>query len=192
MALAPSNSRISPASTGLGLKLTPTYNNKTQGTKPPSRGGHQSFALTLQRVLGTTTSSPNGFDCLPASRTFALCAGSAVAIYGLDENDEVSQRFFRARPTAAPVNSYNSSYAPITPTRGPDSRSRTAASLKDGGLGAFCSGSPYRDPGGSPGQRTWTARERIKAATCVSLSTDGKFLAVGEVSITDYNACSSD
>ncbi|KAI9880697.1 MAG: hypothetical protein M1830_001330 [Pleopsidium flavum] len=179
MALAPSNSRINPASTGLGLKLTSSFNSNKTGTKLPSRGGQHSFALSLQRVIGTTTSSPNGFDCLAASRTFVLIAGSAAILAFVDENDNVSQRFFRARPSAAPMNPYNSSYAPTTPTRGPDSRSRTAASLKDGGLGAFCSGSPHRDSADSPSQRTWTARERIKAATCVSLSPDGKFLATG-------------
>lgn len=182
MALPPSNSRMTHAPAGLGLKLTPTYNNnKIPATKSPSRPNHESLALNLQRVIGTTTSTPNGFDCLPASRTFALCSGSAVILHKLGENEEVSQRFFRARPTAVPVNSYNSPHGPVTPTRGADSRSRTAASLKDGGLGAFCSGSPYRESADSPGQRTWTARERIKAATCVSLSPDGKYLAVGEV-----------
>lgn len=32
----------------------------------------------------------------------------------------------------------------------------------------------------SPSGRTWTSRERIKAATCLALSREGKFLAVGE------------
>lgn len=193
MAFTTPHSRINPANNGPGLKLTPNA-SKPQGPKSPSKSSHQALALSLQHVLGTTTSSPNGFDCLRASRVFALCAGSAVVLTTLGDDDQVKQRFFRARPTAAAASSYNVSVPPTTPTRGPDHQIRTIGSVKDGGLGAFYSGTSFRDSGDSPGQKTWAARERIKAATCVSLSPDGKFLAVGEVGDTSRSSlpiCSS-
>ena len=174
------HSRVNPAHHGPGMKLT-SIPSKPQGPKSPSRSSRQPFALSLQHVIGTTTSSPNGFDCLQSSKTFALCAGSAVVLTTLDHDDQCTQRFFRARPTAAAASSYNLPITPITPTKGPDHQNRKISSVKDGGLGVLCSGTPYREPADSPGQKTWTARERIKAATCVSLSLDGKFLAVGEV-----------
>lgn len=180
MAFPTPHSRINLANNEPGLKLTLSP-SKLQGAKSPNKSSHQALALSLEHVLGTTTSSPNGFDCLRASRIFALCAGSAVVLTTLGDNDQVKQRFFRARPTAAATSSYNVSVTPTTPTRGPDHPNRPIGSVKDGGLGAFCSGAPYRDSGDSPSQKTWAARERIKAVTCVSLSPDGKFLAVGEV-----------
>lgn len=182
MAFMTPHSRVDPANQGPGMKLTPTPNpSKSQGTKTPSRSSHQPFALSLRRVIGATTSSPNGFDCIQPTKTFALCAGSAVVLTTLDDDDRCTQRVFRARPTATPASWYNLSTTPTTPTRGPDYTSRKIGSVHDGGFGALCSGTPYREPTDSPGQKTWTARERIKAASCVSLSPDGKFLAVGEV-----------
>ena len=187
MAFMTPQSRINPANNGSGLKLTSTP-GKPPGTKSPTRSPHRPFALGLQRVIGTTTSSPNGFDCLRASAIFAHCAGSAVVVTTLGDDDQFTQRFYRARPTAAAVSSHNPSITPTTPTRGPDYQTRTIGSLKDGSPGAFCAGTPYRDSVDSPGQKTWTARERIKATTCVSLSRDGRFLAIGEVGDT---ACSN-
>lgn len=180
MAFMTSNSRINPANNGTGMKLTPTP-GKPQGTKSPSRSSYPAFALDLKHVIGTTATSANGFDCLQASKVFALCAGSAVILTALGENDQVSQRFFRARPVATAASSFSHSISPTTPTRGPDHQGRTIGSVKDAGFGAFCSGTPYGDLVDSPGPKTWTARERIKTATCVSLSPDRKFLAVGEV-----------
>lgn len=87
-----------------------------------------------------------------------------------------SQRFYRARPTAVPVFSTpaipQSSNSPNTTPRANDAR-RIAKSSRE-----LLYGSP--DCGDSPSNKTWTSRERIKAATCVSLSRDGRFLATGE------------
>lgn len=93
------------------------------------------------------------------------------------DGDNYAQRFYRARPTALPLypsSTYHNS--PSTPTSTPkanDSRNRVAPSYRD---------SPYNQPdwSDSPGSRTWTSRERIKAATCLALSRDGRYLAVGE------------
>lgn len=90
---------------------------------------------------------------------------------------EYSQRFFRARPSAAPVyNVTSASQASPSPTSTPkanDARNRIAKTSRD-------SLHASHDWSDSPSSKTWTSRERIKAATCVSLSRDGRFLAVGE------------
>lgn len=86
-----------------------------------------------------------------------------------------SQRFFRARPSTAPVyNVTSASQAFPSPNSTPkanDARNRVAKTPRD-------PLSTPQDWGDS--SKTWTSRERIKAATCLSLSRDGRFLAVGE------------
>lgn len=107
---------------------------------------------------------------------FAYIAGGAVVVVDVD-GEHYSQRFYRARPSAQAIHSNAaSSYTPSTPTSTPkanDSRNRVAIGTRD---------SPYGhiDWSESPSSKTWTSRERIKAATCLSLSRDGRYLAVGE------------
>jgi hypothetical protein len=135
-------------------------------------------------VIGTTANSANAIDTLPASNSLAFTAGAAAVIATFEDDLTFTQRFYRARPTAIPLNPTPTVYEPSTPTNTPsDLRRRTAVVLRDTNGG----GSPFATPGGSdandsPGGKTWTARERVKAATCVSFSPDGKYLAIGEVS----------
>lgn len=168
MAATPSNNR---------LKLTPSnspYLSRPSRSPFRSRPVHES-KLFLKRVVGTTCSGPTGFDLVNSS--FAYIAGGAVVVVDVN-GEQYSQRFFRARPTAVPVYSATAFHnSPSTPTATPkanDSRGRVA--LRDSphaGVGDWSSDSP-----GS--SKTWTSRERIKAATCLALSRDGKYLAVGE------------
>ncbi|EAT84782.2 hypothetical protein SNOG_07316 [Parastagonospora nodorum SN15] len=144
----------------------------------PARGD---VSLALRQVVGTTANSANAFDSLPSGCSFAYTAGAAAVIATVDGQLQVSQRFYRARPTTNPINPSASIYGgPSTPTQN-ESRNRTAASLRDAGFGA----SPLASPAAtewadSPSNKAWTMKEKIKAATCVSFSHDGKFLAVGE------------
>lgn len=65
-----------------------------------------------------------------------------------------------------------------------DSRNRSVGGFRDA-VNFFAPSTPNhvrQDWSDSPSSKTWTSRERIKAATCLSLSRDGRFLAVGEVS----------
>ncbi|KAJ9141931.1 WD40 repeat-like protein [Pleurostoma richardsiae] len=158
------------------LKLTPSnspFLPRPSRSPMRARSFHDS-RLSLKRVVGTTCSSPTGFDTVGSS--FAYIAGGAVVVVDV-RGESYSQRFFRARPTAVPIYAISPvPHAPSTPNSTPkanDSRNRVAASSRD---------SIYDSPSWaeSPTSKTWTSRERIKAATCVSLSRDGRFLAVGE------------
>ncbi|KAI0181484.1 WD domain-containing protein [Hypoxylon sp. FL1284] len=129
--------------------------------------------LSLKRVVGTTCATPTGFDVVNSS--FAYIAGGAVVVVDV-EGTEYSQRFYRARPTAHPV--YGTPalpYSPSTPTTTPKANdSRNRISLRESTYGSH-------DWSDSPtSSKTWTSRERIKSATCLALSREGRFLAVGE------------
>ncbi|EAQ84018.1 hypothetical protein CHGG_10422 [Chaetomium globosum CBS 148.51] len=129
--------------------------------------------LSLQRVVGTTCGSPTGFDTVHSS--FAYLAGGAVVVVDVS-GEHYAQRFYRARPTAVPLLSVspttNNSSTPISTPKANDSRNRAAASSPRDSL--------YAEWPDSPTSKTWTSRERIKAATCLALSRDGRYLAVGE------------
>jgi len=94
--------------------------------------------------------------------------------------EHYSQRFYRARPSAIPVFAVSpithSSSTPNSTPKANDSRNRSAASPRESlyGAGIDWADSPNSKSG------TWTSRERIKAATCLALSRDGRYLAVGE------------
>ncbi|KAI0203088.1 WD domain-containing protein [Astrocystis sublimbata] len=175
------------------LRLTPA---NSPFLPRPSRSPHRGRStqthdsrLSLKRVIGTTCVSPTGFDAVKSS--FAYIAGGAVVVVDAS-GDSYGQRFFRARPTAIPLYStpalpYSSS-SPSTP-KANDSRNRM--SLRESVFGT-------NDWPDSPTSKTWTSRERIKAATCLALSREGRFLAVGEtgysprVLIYGLEDCSSD
>lgn len=159
------------------LKLTPSnspFLHRPSRSPIRSRAPTNDSRLSLKRVVGTTCSSPTGFDTVHSS--FAYIAGGAAVVVDV-HGSQYSQRFYRARPTAVPV--YGISpipHSPSTPTSTPkanDSRNRVAASSRDSLYGP----SDWAD---SPSSKTWTSRERIKAATCLSLSRCGRYLAVGE------------
>ncbi|KAG5928663.1 hypothetical protein E4U42_000195 [Claviceps africana] len=167
--VTPTNSR---------LKLTPSNSPfLSRPSRSLTRGRPvQESRLSLKRVVGTTCRSPVGFDTLNSS--FAYIAGGAAIVVDVEDH-LYSQRFYRARPTAVPVysvsSSQNTASTPITTTpKANDSRNRVAPSHRD---------TPYSSlewldtPTGS---KTWTSRERIKAATCLAFSPDGRYLAVGE------------
>ena len=185
----PSSSR---ASGGIpNLKLTPSHSRASNRSSSRSRqlsnssafGSFSDCGLALKRVIGCSTTA---FDSHPPTRSFAYTAGAAAVVVQVDDDFKVTQRFFRARPNAPTLSSVAPySFAPSTPTNyAQETRTRTAASLREAGIGYVpSSSSPSFNSEDLPSSKTWTARERIKAATCVSFSPDGKWLAVGEVSL---------
>lgn len=154
-----------------GFALRPRNRLQTTQEVAQNRENDSGWQLTLKSVIGTTTSSNNAFDSLAEHNVFAYCAGPAVILLKVDEAFNVSQRLFRARPSASPVNGTSSFYNPNTPPTTP-CRSRNGSALKE---------ESYRsnEYSGSPG--SGRAGSWNREATCLSLSRSGKFLAVGEV-----------
>lgn len=145
-----------------------------------------SWELSLRRIVGSTVSSPTAFDSLPVARSFAYTSGGVAILSTLHEDLRVSQRFFRARPSATAFSPPAASLHALNWT-GPISEARKHSStpVRDAGALALSAnpsiGGDWED---SPTSKTWSARERVKAASCLSLSPDGRYLAVGEVRIT--------
>ncbi|RKF75162.1 Mitogen-activated protein kinase-binding protein 1 [Golovinomyces cichoracearum] len=164
------------------LKLTPSNYQCSRNVRSPNRQRSlYESGLSLQRIIGTTVSSPTAFDTLSSPHIFAYTAGATVVVVSTDENSKYAQRYFRARPTA--TSNFATSLSPTTSlVASNDGKSRiTGGPSRDTTLSySLVNSHPNSDWGDSSTSKTWTSRERIKATTCLSLSKDGKFLAVGE------------
>jgi hypothetical protein len=177
----PTNSRLSVGP--WGVRLTPLSTNaskarQSKGSGSSSVSRRDDAGLSLRHVIGTTANTPNSISTLPHKRLLAVTAGAAAVICSFDEKLGFTQRFYRARPKAVPLNPIPSVYGPSTPTGAGEFRSRASHRDSMMGNGPF---TPTGDWSDSPGGKSWTAKDRVKAATCVSFSPDGKYLAVGEV-----------
>lgn len=183
MSFTPTNPRTFSANTGVGIKLTPNTPRTPRPRSPTKSRNFYEAGLSLKRIIGTTVNFPTGFDSLPSARIFAYVAGAAVVVVQL-EGDQNTQRFFRAHPTAIPAIPHTAS-APSTPINtANDSRNRTVA-LREAATGPPSTPTNSRAAWtDSPLSKSWSSRERIKAATCLSISRDGQFLAVGETGYT--------
>ncbi|PWY89400.1 WD40 repeat-like protein [Aspergillus sclerotioniger CBS 115572] len=164
------------------LRITPS---NSPVLRPPTRSSvHKTplnqTTLSLQTVIGTTTTTPHGFSSHEESKSFALCAGSVVVLAELDDEHCVNQRFFRARPSAASVNPVTSFYSQSTPPTTPDSRAKFSGSIRSTTHSNAYNGSPSNDPVDNGSPRGWSSRERVKAVTSTAISPNGRFLAVGE------------
>ncbi|KAK3698925.1 hypothetical protein LTR37_016712 [Vermiconidia calcicola] len=154
------------------LRLTPSNSPffKSSTPKSPVKLRSEEAGLRLKKVIGTTTASVTGFDCLPSARQFAYTAGAAAVVSTIDDDLRVTQRFFRARPTLATGSRELNGQSLATPTPH-DARSRA---IRDHSVG----GSPLGAD--SPTGKPATAKDRVKAATSVALSPNGKWIAMGE------------
>ena len=183
MAASPYNLRSKLHAQGVSLKTTSTGSPFGKPTpRSPQKSNGRVASLTLRTIIGTTTESQTGFSCHPGSDTFAFCAGSAVVLGSVDETGQVSQRFFRAEPISGACNPVVSVYDENTTGGTPDGRRKSALPTRSGALGfsVGATGSPRRDCNDESSSKPWTAKDRVKATTSISLSADGRFLAVGE------------
>ena len=170
---------------GVPLETTPSNSPLLKyGPRSPQKANNSTASLGLQTVIGTTTRSPGGFSSNPTSDTFAFCAGSAVVLANVDQTGQITQRFLRARPNSTAVNPVVSFYTSFTSNGTLESRRKSVLPSRALGMTVAPTGSPRREWVDDGSSKTWTARERTKAISSVSLSIDGRFLAVGE---TGYN-----
>lgn len=161
------------------LRLTPSNSPflKTSPRRSPTRSSRsEETGLKLRKVIGTTTATANGFDCLPSSKQFAYTAGAAAVVCTVEQDLTVTQRFFRARPHA-PGTSKDVSW-PIPQTS--DFRSKAIGNLREQGLSGSPLAASTRDWPDSPVGKSTTVKDRVKAATSVALSPNGKWIAIGE------------
>lgn len=181
MNTTPIGFRSKVSNDAVSLKITPTSSPVFKPSqKSPTRPNFSSAILSLQKAIGTTSSSQCGFACHEDSRKIALCAGSAVLLAEFDEAYNRSQRFYRASPTASATVPGKFTSRSIVQNVTPDSRRRSLAPTRPA-TGTLMPASPNREWTEQESFKTWTSRKRIKAATSVAISHDGKFLAVGEV-----------
>lgn len=170
-------SKDSPFATRSSVPRSPI---KASSSRNPELG------LSLKQVIGTTCQSVTCFDCLPSQGTFAFTAGAAAVVATVDQDRKITQRFFRATPVQG---TGNRSF-PASPLGRQDSYGQEAR-LKGLAVGqnnnTYGPGSPWTNSanfdwnGDSPsGSKSGNVRERVKAATAVSFSPNGRFLAVGE------------
>ena len=165
---------------GTSLKITPANSPLSRhGLGPGQKPGSPQTSLSLRRIIGTTTTSSSGLASHYESSSFAYCAGSAAVLAKIDDGGKMSYQFFRAQPTVAPLHPHTSHYNPPTLTSTPERRRKTILPYRHSGK-EKTSRSPRRIWGDEGSSKTWSARERVKAASCVDLSPNGKFLAMGE------------
>lgn len=153
---------------------------KTSSARNPELG------LSLKQVIGTTCQSVNCFDCLPSQGTFAFTAGAAAVVATVNQDRKITQRFFRATPVQGTGNrQLFASPLGRQDSYGQESRFKSPAVGQNGNQ--YGSGSPWNSSanfdwnGDSPsGSKSGNVKERVKAATAVSFSPNGRFLAVGE------------
>ena len=161
---------------------TPTRSPFAKSPDPrfPSKTSRPELGLSLEQVIGTTCSSVNCFDAHAESRSFAYTAGAAAVIATVDQDLKVKQRFFRANALQTGNGRAVSANGSLHPSSTPyDVRSRVSNRSREESPFSSASTQEATD---SPGGRSGGARDRVKAATAISLSPNGRWLVVGEVS----------
>lgn len=133
--------------------------------------GNQELGLTLKRVIGTTCQSATCFDSLASARAFAYTAGAAAVVATVDDHGEISQRFYRANPVQSTALS-RTIFVNGLGRDNPDARHKSPLQNSPR-VTAEWNDSPTGKQGGS-------VKERVKAATTLSFSCNGRYLAVGE------------
>ncbi|KAF2721031.1 WD40 repeat-like protein [Polychaeton citri CBS 116435] len=165
--------RLTPSNSPFFKHSTPKSPTKPRQIEEPG--------LRLRKIIGTTTASINTFDYLPSARCFAFTAGAAAVVASVDEDSNVSQKFFRAKPSATASNTNDGVSAWTTSPTPNESRQRAfGGSIGRQTLAASPLTASVRDWSDSPSGRSSTAKDRIKTATSVAISPDGKWLALGQ------------
>ncbi|KAL9110689.1 MAG: hypothetical protein Q9227_004866 [Pyrenula ochraceoflavens] len=163
------------------FKITPSNSPRARSpSRSPAKNSLPSTELCLQQVIGTTTTSPNGFAYHSPSRAVALCAGSAAVFTQYDGDFKIHQKFYRATPTAIAINDGNPSHGTSTFSSTPERRRHSIMPTRATITSIASPGSPSKEMHEHDAFKTWTSRKRVKAVSCVAINPDGRYLAVGE------------
>ena len=100
----PLSSRMSAFNHVANHRLTPK--------KTPAKLGRDETSLrfSLNRIIGTTAVSASAVGFLPGVDLIATCAGAAAVLSQFNTHLNVTQRIFRAGPTATAVNASSPFY----------------------------------------------------------------------------------
>ena len=141
-------------------------------TPNPQRADSLGLSLSLSKTIGSTTTSSSGLshneDC------FVTISGSTAVVQYIDETLNVKQKFFRARPGQGT----SSSQEPLLNLQTPEPKNRNLTSVRASIFGASLTSTASDQTAAST---KISARQRTRTASCVALSPDGRFIAVGEV-----------
>ncbi|KAA8569202.1 hypothetical protein EYC84_000871 [Monilinia fructicola] len=158
MASTPINSRTYVASTSLGLKSSPSPFPRTPR---PSNKNRKSLRV------GIIVEENNWHDSIFSTMLRLSLYFSNICIYGWSGSCAVA------------ANAGNTAIGgPSTPASNAND-GRNGKGFRDAAI-PYAPSIAHTSLESGDSSRTWSSRERIKAATCVSISSDGRFLAVGE------------
>ena len=141
-------------------------------------------SISLQKVLGSTTLSPAGFDYCSGGSCFALCAGSAAVVSCVGENLEISQKIFRTDARVQLPGGTKSFSDSPKHNIVPEVRNHSPGSSRSTRNGRKSSLSASSDQETLPSKANIRGKTRV--VSCVALSEDGRLLAVGEVRWSTY------
>lgn len=160
----------------LPLRLTPSNSPFLRSPSPrsPTKPTRDEPCLHLLKSIGTTTTAVTSFDALSSPPQFAYTAGAAAVVVTVDNDLNVNQHFFRAKPSSS-AGARDAAW-PLSPSPN-DPRYRPGSQLKDA-VSASPLGAASRDWSDSPNGRSATAKDRIKSITSVALSPNGKWVAL--------------
>ena len=143
-----------------------TANIGVTSQSPKHRKKLPNLQLNAIHVIGTTTESPASFSCSPSTNTFAYCAGAFVVLAKISDGQISSKRYFRYR-SHRNIDQQSKDAPPAPRYVQACSTSHTSQ------------GSPYLNKRNDI--TSGSKQEKAQAVTCLSLSLDGKLLAIGEV-----------
>ena len=141
----------------------------TRYSTRPTNQQSPKCTITLERVIGNTISGPNGFDSL-RNGTFAICSGSTVVVSQILADETLKQQVYRA-----PIRSISEIIPGIESLQNSPSRTRGRQVPRPSILSI---GNAILDNKDSPGKAA--VYKKPKGTSCLALSPNGLFLAVGE------------
>ncbi|KAG2173149.1 hypothetical protein INT43_004522 [Umbelopsis isabellina] len=167
------------------LQLNPMQNNSgPHVTRRKRKEANEIPMLKLERIIGLTSSTNNMVATDPTSEQIAYAAGAVVVIYNYRRNKQVGFLYPPASVTNAVPGSNNVPAAtnpvPNLPAWSLNAHPSAAEWASPSALGTDMNyGKQINDE--DTGKKRTSAGTRPKTISCLAFSSDGNFLAAGEV-----------